>query len=251
MNEVGRKQEKHSDLESMINSMNVEIKIVLDKIADLSTQVKQLSSKFDNIQRELTLQQQELIKDFTNEKNNGTILIIKHPSNECLKMLVVLDNLISDENTNFVKEKINKWFSEIDTEYMLNYDLLYASFINEFAELILDNEGLSLSASILDNKKTMTLSTSDKRIYSCVNGDIYELVLSPSPNYSFINSMLIDNDEYTTIMLLSNGVEEEIEDNKIKIITKKTNRDSLAKELLESTQEEKNIISLTEKTDKS
>lgn len=230
------------------NDLKEKINYIKGNIEELSSMLEELSQKFANIyfdikdleekiNAEISLDKKE--ESVINSDKYGTISIVNHPNINKLKLLVVIDNLNSEDVVGELKEQVDNWFINLDDDAVSNYDLLYASYVNQIAEIASQNSELSLSSALLDDNKTMAATYGGKSIYSCANGEIFELKLSPSVNYSFINSITMNNDEYTTIMLLSDGDREEIEDNNVKIITKKTNRDALAKELLESVQEEK------------
>jgi len=226
-------KEKINYIKSNIEDMSLMLENLSNKFANICSDIKELE---ENINNEEYLDEEET---FIKLDKYGTISIVNHPTIDKLKMLVVFDNLNSEEVMNELKEELENWFMNLDNDVTSNYDLLYASYVNQIAEIVLQNSELSLSSALLDDNKTMAVTYGNKSIYSCANGEIFELKLPVSVNYSFINSTIMGNDEYTTIMLLSDGDKEEIEDNNVKIITKKTNRDALAEELLESVQEEK------------
>lgn len=181
---------------------------------------------------------EQQIKNFfpVPQKILNPIMILNHPSYKA-RLIVTINNILDNDATNQAVKKMEEWFLSLSEEMFLDSDnflSLYKEKLNEFNGEIGDFKNIagSYSSALLLNGKTYVTRFGEVPIYVFENAQISLLGQLDKEIFEFT---VLDDANYTTLILFSNGVSESIEDDKIKVVTRLTSREELAEELLEST----------------
>lgn len=164
------------------------------------------------------------------------MLILTHPNQKC-RLIATFNDVVDDDVTKMLINDMETWFLSLDEEMILDVSSLQTKYIEKLNEVSLKmkdskTETSSYSSVLLSNGKTIVTRIGVSPIYLFDNGQIK---LLEQRNKDEFESTVIDDNAYTTLILFSNGANESIQDDKIKIVTRLTSREELAEELLEST----------------
>lgn len=171
-----------------------------------------------------------------NESRINQRITISHISIPEFKLIAVLNNL-QEDNTAF--NRLSKWFSVLPVESFDDIESLNKAYLSVLDEIGIPlMEDLSFSSVIFTGDKTIVAKFGKSPIYKYNNGEIEPI---EQLSQESLASIVMDNNDYQSIVLFSNGNEDDLEDDRIKIITKSTDRDKLALELLEPQVEELGI----------
>ncbi len=171
------------------------------------------------------------------QKTKSRITILSHPMNQNFKFYSVVDNISSNQESKIIDD-MNHWFITLEQNLFKDANTLYLVYLEKLKSLF-SNKRATYAGVILTEEKTIITSIGKKEIYTYHDGKILLLdktnfKLEPLEENEELISSIIKNDDYITLMLSTDGNLGNILDDKVKIITKKTDRDELAKELLES-----------------
>lgn len=230
-----------------ITRLKDELKSATELVASLQKKLESLENEEnENIEKipkrvydkEILENLEQQIKNFFPIPHSflNPIMILNHSSNKA-RLIVTINNVLDNEKTNSAIKKIEEWFMSLEEEAFLDFDKLlslYKEKLNEFDVEIgnLNSFNSSYSSTLLTGDKTIVSRFGDIPIYVFENAQISLLGQLNKDEFEFT---VLDDKNYTTLILFSNGVAESIEDDKIKIVTRLTSREELAEELLEST----------------
>lgn len=209
------------------------------------------------------------------DNNEDATLAIYHPKSKNLKLLIVADGMGGKEHgefaSNFVVEKLQKWFIEKDVKTLNDVkktrELLikYIKRINnEIIKKCGENKsGTTLTISILGKRKTLIANVGDSRAYIYKNQELIQVTEDDSDvwyyhkyanlnkedlrffsNNNIINACVglsedlcrvsitvLDND-YDMMLLLTDGVTDLIKDKKIKKIIKSNKKEKILDKII-------------------
>ncbi len=165
------------------------------------------------------------------------------------RIIAVLNGFTSPDFLEQQVKEIGDWFNNLDFDFYENYDSLHEVFIEQL-KLInskmrkenLTESKATFAGMIIAKDKTIIASVGDEKIYILHDKKIEVLENGESKNKKYfgndeelyISSIILSNEDYVTLMIYNKGDEEHIADDEAKIVGRKTDRDKLAIELLES-----------------
>lgn len=219
------------ELPAELIALEQELKSILPIPLEAEKKYSEDLLKMLEVQLKTALQQPKENESRINQK-----ITIRHISIPEFKLIAVLNNL-QEDNTAF--NRLSKWFSALPVESFDDIESLnkvYLSVLDEIGIPLM--EDLSFSSVIFTGDKTIVAKFGKSPIYKYNNGEIEPI---EQLSQESLASIVMDNNDYQSIVIFSNGNEEDLEDDRIKIITKSTDRDKLALELLEPQGEELGI----------
>lgn len=111
------------------------------------------------------------------EKNEDAVLAIKHPRNNCIKLLIAADGMggknHGDIASNYVASSLNRWFYNKDiktlndTEKVKQLLIRYIKALNTnlIKKYGKDNLGTTLTLALINKQSTLILNSGDSRAY--------------------------------------------------------------------------------------
>lgn len=145
----------------------------------------------------------------------------------------------SKEETNIVSKYIEEWFYELPVQRLVNTTALCQSLISIIRELgLLEMKGISLSCALNNDENTIVARVGNAPIYKYINGEIQPINVIEN---TLISTEILNNNDYQTIVLFSNDEKDDLSNERIKVISKNTDRQKLAVDLIDFN-EQKNRV---------
>ncbi len=198
------------------------------------------------------------------EKNEDSVIAVKHPRNKNIKLLIAADGMGGREHgeiaSKYLTNSLSRWFSNKDIKTLNDTDkaeqllrkyikTLNTNLIKKYGE---DRLGSTLTLALVNQKKTLILNTGDSRAYIYKNKSLVQVTEDDSDVWMYykygavkkdhlryfsnnsiitacigicnelctIETTIIEND-YDIILLLTDGVTDNITDRKIKKVIRK------------------------------
>ena len=221
----------------MNNNEKEEIKKEIESLITKAKEekLKEIESKEKNTESLNILEQQ--LKTILPIPKKEMVNKISNVSNNEAKLLLVLNKLPNDTATNIIEE-LNNWFNSLSKEILSDINNLNNLFIEKINQLEINNiQGMTLSAALSNGNNVIVLNIGNIGVYKYNTGAIEPILKNVEQDK--INSEIISNNDYQTIVLLSAGESDDLSDERIKIINKNTNREKLALDLLEVNENKK------------
>lgn len=217
--QLGEMEEEELEVESELEiSLPEEKKYTEEELKSIESQLKSF----------LPVPKEEI-------KRISSIIEINHMEIPNTKLILVLNQMPENLNT----DEIMKWFAGLNIETLQDVATLKDIYMQKIQETGIPTiEGMTLSSTILTEDNTIVTNLGKVPIYKYTNGEIENI---DELSQKELSSIIIPTNDYQTIMMYTDGEKESIEDDKIKVINSKTNRDELALELLESYEKEQPI----------
>ncbi len=218
------------ELRSKINYYESEIKRLKEESDALTFEVmnEELSKEIDPLTDEEKVQidtLEKLILDY--DTNRKSSFIAKAIDSKNIKVFASLNDMNSDDERN-VKEALDALLIKLVTD---DVDHGYIDSLETARKCSHIVNGLStFSMVVIVAEKTYAFAEGKSNIYTYYGGMIKKFELTNI--LGELNFEVLNNDDYSKLVLLSKSDSQDLTDEKVKIITNKTNRDSLAHELL-------------------
>ena len=209
------------------------------------------------------------------DNNEDAVLAVQHPKSKHLKMLIVADGMGGKEQgefaSNFVVEKMKKWFQEKDSKTLNNVKTTKDLLIKYIKKLNIEitkecgknRTGTTLTLAIVGKKKTIIANVGDSRGYIYKEKDLIQITEDDSDvwayykyahinkedlrffsNNNIINSCIGLNEDFCTVsikiiendydmlILLTDGVTDLIKDKKIKKVIRKNKKEKVLEKII-------------------
>lgn len=165
------------------------------------------------------------------------------------RIVAVLNGFSTQDFLEELVKDLGDWFNNLDFSFYEDYESLHEAFVGrlrlinkETIERKYTKTKATFAGMIIAKDKTIIASVGDEKIYILHDKKIEILENGDSKNKRYfgsdadvyVSSIVLSNDDYVTLMIYNKGDEEHIADDEAKIIGRKTDRDKLAIELLES-----------------
>ncbi len=198
------------------------------------------------------------------------VLLMTHPKNPKFKMMVVADGMGGMKSgeiaSDMTVEEIKKWFETLDPSFYENSKALQKEYIEELRKInqkiysrLHRDGGTTFVGAIVAENETVMVNIGDSRGYMLSDGKLIQITKDQTPteliyripkeeqrfHYKsnevieflgdkevYPNSYIIDNELYDAILLFSDGVTDCLTDEDILVVTKTTNREDLAKAIV-------------------
>ena len=162
------------------------------------------------------------------DENRKSTFITKNIESVGVKIFISLNQLLEAD-----KDKILPIIDEMTNSIQnKNLDERYIELLDTAKKIsaIVENPE-TFTMIVLDNGKTYAYAEGDANIYAYDNGSIIPLKLTNT--IAELHFEVLNSNDYVRLILFSYCDDnDDLSDDKIKIITKKTNRDDLVKELI-------------------
>lgn len=217
-----------NDLKKRATEIREEIEELEKKIEALKEEEKQIAlyviNKEKGTEGILTNIEEDIL---SYDENKSSTYFAKYIEESNIKLFVCL-NKLNKESEDRIKSIIDLLSSGLVTG---NVDERYIKILSTAKKLseIVDN-GASFTLIAIDNNKTYAFAEGKANIYEYDNGVINILELTNT--IGELSYEVINNNDYIRLIVFSYSSIEDLNDEKIKIITKKTNREELIKAII-------------------
>ncbi len=162
------------------------------------------------------------------DENRNSTFITKKLESIGVKIFISLNQLLNNDEDRImpiIEEMINSVQNKsLDERYIEFLDTA-----KKISAIVESPETFTMI--VLDNGKTYAYAEGDSNIYAYDNGNIIPLKLTNT--IAELHFEVVNSNDYVRLILFSYCDDnDDLSDDKIKIITKKTNRDDLVKELI-------------------
>lgn len=185
------------------------------------------------------------VAKFDNKSKKNSIIIVPNLNDPNFRFVAVANDLRDSKISSDIVNDFVNWFSFLKEDYKNDMVFLESILIEKFKnskDYFKDNEQdilPSFAGVIVGANETIIVKIRDVEMYSYKNAKI-ELLNDVGYKSTFltddleVKTKVIDNKDYITLIMLSNGEYGNIIDDEVKVITKDTDRDKLAEELFQS-----------------
>lgn len=223
--------------------IQLELNDLLKKVEILQEKIKKIDASKPKTKAELQVLEymlkNVLKKPEKKEESTNRIINVSNKNLNNTNLILTLSKMPSKEETNIVSKYIEEWFYELPVQRLVNTTALCQSLISIIRELgLLEMKGISLSCALNNDENTIVARVGNAPIYKYINGEIQPINVIEN---TLISTEILNNNDYQTIVLFSNDEKDDLSNERIKVISKNTDRQKLAVDLIDFN-EQKNRV---------
>lgn len=215
--------------------IQLELEELLKKVELLKGKIQELETPKTKTNEELKILENLLknVLDKPKEKDKSTSKII-NIDNRFLNnanLTLTLNKMPTPEETNIISRYLEEWFYELPAHKIVNSTYLCHSLISIIRELgLLEMKGITVACALNNDEKTIVARIGNTPIYKYTNGEIQPINIAEN---TLISTEILDNTDYQSIVLFTDNEQDDLSNERVKVISKNTDRQKLAVDLLE------------------
>ena len=221
------------EIKARVESIENRLKVLEQSLIELKEEEKEIILHIMNKNKDGISNEESNLLDSLEDQilnfdaDRRSTFIDKEIKDINVKVFVSLNHL-NKEDENEIRGLLDELIIKVQNK---NVDERYIEFLEaakKFSNII--NGPSTFTMIVLDNGKTYAYAEGKANIYSYNNGKIVPLNLTNT--IGELSYEVLNNNDYIRLVLFSYCNEEDLTDEKVKIITKRTSREELIKELI-------------------
>lgn len=223
-----------NDIREKVESIAKRLKELEDSLIKLKEEEKDIILYIINKGNggQLSEEERALLNSLEDQISNidaerRSTFVAKNLTDINVKIFVSLNHMVNKDETD-VKNLIEELVANLNGKNLDERYIEFLEYAKKFSAIVEDPSTFTMI--VLDSGKTYAYAEGKANIYSYNNGYITPLNLSNK--IGELSYEVLNNQDYIRLVLFTYCNEDDLTDEKVKIITKKTRREELIKELI-------------------